>query len=606
MTVEGLEHAWTPLAASLTAFVATLVLTPLVRMAAVRAGLVSRPVQDRWGRRAVARLGGVAIFFGFLAGAVLWLPLRGAGGVLMAGAGAVFLLGLGDDLRRMRPYVKLVVQLLIGCLMVLAGLRIELDQAPWLSIPLSVLWFVFVMNAFNLLDNMDGLAAGIGGMAAGFCAVHAWLLGDWTLVGYSAVLFGAALGFLQYNLPPAKIYMGDSGSHVLGLVLAALSVMGTWQPSAQLLSVLAVPVLVLAVPIFDTLFVTIQRLRHGQHPFVGGTDHVSHRLAILGLSTRQTMGVLYLLSASLGALSILAGLLNALPVLALGLFTIAVLLLLGRYLSRVKVYRIAAGAAVPAEARAVRVTRIDTILLHKRRLFEILADFLLLSAAYVLAYLLRFEGGLNPPLSRQIAQSLPLILVIKIACFAVCGLYRGLWRYVSLADLVGLVRTVTLASMLSALAVLFLWRFEGYSRAVFVIDWMITLLAVAGARVTERLLDEWIRRAASGGTPVLVVGAGDVGAAMLRSLRSLHEGPGGLRVVGVLDDDPDKLGSRIHGVPVLGSREDLEQAISAWRVQTVFVAIADPPADLLEHIRRGCEPRGVAWRVVSSGLESPV
>ena len=403
--------------------------------------------------------------------------------------------------------LKLIGQLLIGCVVVVSGVRIELPQWPWLSIPLSVFWFVFVMNAFNLLDNMDGLAAGVGAIAAAFCAFHAALTQQWLVVSLDAALCGACLGFLLFNFPPAKIFMGDAGSHLLGLNLAALALFGSWRHSTQLLSVLAVPLLLLAVPIFDTCFVTVQRLVHRQHPFVGGTDHVSHRLAVLGLSTRRTVFALYGVSAALGWLSVASVFLRPVATLVIWLFALAALVLVGCYLSQVNVYRLEERTAMPSEEELARpVTLIETMLLHKRRLVEILVDFGLVSGTYVFAHLLRFEGSLTPDLQALVVQSLPVILVIKLACFAACGLYRGVWRYLGLADLVAVFKAVSVGSALSLLALLYVWRFEGYSRAVLIIDWMLTFLAVGGARVAERLLDVWIGEAAPRGSPIVIIG----------------------------------------------------------------------------------------------------
>ena len=552
----ALSDAIIAAAAGLTAFAVTLSLTPVIRWAAVRYGWVAKPPGDRWGRRIIARLGGVAMFLGFTAAALLWVPLKPPVFGLLAGTVLIFGLGLLDDLRRMPPYTKLVGQLLVGCVVVLGGIRIELIHWPWLSIPLSVFWFVLVMNAFNLLDNMDGLAAGVGAIASAFCAFHAALGQLWVVVSLDLILCGSCLGFLLFNFPPAKIYMGDSGSHFLGLSLAALALFGTWRQSTQLLSVLAVPSLLLAVPIFDTCFVTIQRLAHRQHPFVGGTDHVSHRLAILGLSTRQTVSALYAVSVCVGLLSVASVFFKPIPVMVLSLFVVTALVLLGGYLSKVNVYRLEQPAAHPEiPASAKPVTLIETMLLHKRRLVEVLVDFALVSGAYVFAHLLRFEGVLSEGLQRLLLQSLPLVLLAKLTCFVLCGLYRGVWRYLGLSDIITVFKAVTLGSLLAAFALLFVWRFEGYSRTALVIDWMLTFLAVGGSRVVERLLDEWIGGASAQGAPIVIIGAGDTGARVLRLLK--EEGRSAHRVVGFLDDDVRKHGNRIHGVPVLGGRERL-------------------------------------------------
>ena len=224
--IESFSPAARVLAACASAFALTYVATPLVRISAVRLGLVSRPTHDRWGRRAIARLGGAALFFGVVASALAWAGGKELWGVLAA-ASLVFLLGLWDDLRRMRPYTKLIGQILVGCFAVLAGIRFDLPDFAWAAIPLSVLWLVFIMNAFNLLDNMDGLAAGVGGIAGFFCTMQSALVGQWSMAVVSAALTGACLAFLRYNFSPARIFMGDSGSHLLGFCLGASALVGT-------------------------------------------------------------------------------------------------------------------------------------------------------------------------------------------------------------------------------------------------------------------------------------------------------------------------------------------------------------------------------------------
>ncbi len=602
MATETLEHVGAAALAGATAFLITFLFTPLVRSVAVKFGWVAKPAEDRWGRRVIARLGGVAMFLSFVVAVLLWVRWKPEVWSLLVGVSMVFGLGLLDDVRRMPPYTKLIAQMLIGSAVVFSGIRITFISWAWLSIPLSVLWFVLVMNAFNLLDNMDGLAAGVGAIAAFFCALHAGLAGQWTETTVAVIISGICLGFLRYNFPPAKIFMGDSGSHLLGLSLATLAMMGSGRHSTSLVSVLAIPTLVLAVPIFDTCFVTVQRLLHQQHPFTGGKDHVSHRLAVLGLSTRQTVVALYGVSVCLGLLSVASTALKPLPAIALWLSVLTALVLCGLYLAQVKVYRLEQRPAVIEPSRlATSTTLIGTMLLHKRRLLEILIDFSIVSSAYVFAHLLRFEGILTAEYQQRIVQSLPLILLIKLACFAVCGLYRGVvWRYLSLSDLMVIVRGVTLGSILTALALLYLWRFEGYSRSVLIIDGMLTFLGVGGSRVLGRLLDEWIRGAVAKGTPALIVGAGDTGARVLRSLK--YESKVTYRVVGFLDDDVRKLGERIYGSPVLGTRAQLPRLMEAHRIREVLVAITDPPGDLLQYIQGCCELRGVAWKVVTAGV----
>ena len=335
------------------------------------------------------------------------------------------------------------------------------------------------------------------------------------------------------------------------------------------------------------------------HPFVGGTDHVSHRLAILGLSERQAVLTLYGMSAALGLLSVVTAKFTPLSTLVLWAVVLTALLLFGRYLAKVQVYRLEPSEASLASV-AAPTTRIQTMLLHKRRLVEVLVDFCLISSAYIVAHLLRFEGTMTPGLQQMIAKSLPFILVIKLVCFVAYGLYRGVWRYIGFADILATLKAVTVSSVVSAVVLLYVWRFAGFSRAVLVIDWMLTFLAVGGARIVERLLDEWIRASTERRIPTLIIGAGDTGERVLRFLR--REAALDRRVIGFLDDDLSKLGAQIHGCAVLGTRVKLWEVLERFQVREVLIAITDPPGELLQYVQDGCQSREVSWRVVTAGM----
>ncbi|MBI3332939.1 MAG: hypothetical protein HYZ93_02475 [Candidatus Omnitrophica bacterium] len=580
----------------------SLLLTPAIRAFAVLTGAVSRPSQDRWGRRAIARLGGLSIAVGFLI-TVAWGISRDHRmlGLFLGGLLMLFV-GLVDDFRRIPPYTKLVAQIIAGCLVVLCEIQVQ-TVSPWLAIPLTITWLVLIMNAFNLLDNMDGLSAGVGVIAALFCIWHAVQNNQWLVAALSASLGGATLGFLRYNLPPAKIFMGDSGSQLLGLGLGTLSLMGNLNQSTRLLGILALPTLLLAVPIFDTCFVTVQRILHGRHPFQGGTDHLSHRLGILGLSTRQVVFALYGLSATFGWLSLLLSSQGPIAVTGVWLLVVVLLLLLGVYLSRVRVY---AGAEVPAPPLNPQVTFISTMLLYKQRILEVCVDFALICASYVIAFALRFEGNITYDLEVLIMKSLPWIIVAKMVSFFACGVYRGVRRYTSLADAVNIFRGVVLGSVFSSLAPLYLWRFEGYSRAVFIIDGLLLFVTVGASRVAERLLNEWITGSVEGAVPVLIVGAGDTGELLLRQIK--QEAQGKRRVIGFLDDDPAKQGDRIHGIRIRGSRKELGVVVQEFSVREIFIAMRYPPEELLRQVRGYCEENGISWRVVKTvaANESPL
>jgi UDP-GlcNAc:undecaprenyl-phosphate GlcNAc-1-phosphate transferase len=273
---------------------------------------------------------------------------------------------------------------------------------------------------------------------------------------------------------------------------------------------------------------------------------------------------------------------------------VGLLALVGTYLAKVRVYTTGASAW----ATQSHLTLIETTLLHKWRITEVAVDFVLVSSSYVIAHMLRFEANLTLDLEVLVLKSLPLIIGVKMFCFFACGIYRGVWRYIGLNDLVNILRAVVLGSILSAVLLLYLWRFEGYSRAVFVIDGLLLFLGVCGARLTEPLLNEWISASAQDAIPVLMVGAGDTGVFALQQLKLDTQRK--RRVVGFLDDDASKQGNRIHGIPILGSRYRLGEIAQEYGIREVLIAMSRPPTELVQQIKSYCEENGLQWQMVNA------
>lgn len=313
---------------------ASLVATPVARRAAIRLDIVDHPGTRKVHVSPVPYLGGVAIYLAFAA--ILFVDrdaiLHGNGaakatGQLLAivvGASLMALLGLLDDRFDLPPLIKLLGQLCGALLLILAQVTIRLNHFQWLEAPLTLLWVVGITNAFNLMDNMDGLAVGTAGIAACFFFLHAIsaLTAQTLVAALAAALAGACFGFLFYNWNPAKIFMGDAGSLFLGYLLAALALKLTLAPMTPAVSKIAAelgypvgagthaiallaPIYVLGLPIFDTTLVTLSRLRRGMPVSQGGRDHTSHRLVAAGLSDREAVMTLYLASCALGAVSII-------------------------------------------------------------------------------------------------------------------------------------------------------------------------------------------------------------------------------------------------------------------------------------------------------------
>src|SRR5258705_4475518 len=323
----------------LAALALSLVLTPACRSMAQRLGFVAKPRADRWGRRPRALFGGLAIVGTVMAltaatGAPrpLWQLL--AAGALIAGV------GLADDVLSTKPATKLIAQISVASLLLFFGYRLNWIESTIGDAMLTLFWIVGITNAFNLLDNMDGLCAGIA-LVAGSCLLvgsTAHGIGPEDL--YIAILLGATAGFLVYNFHPASIYLGDTGSLFLGLNLATLTLLARPQGGGRsgLLSTVTVPVLLLLVPIFDTTFVTALRLLAGRKPSQGGRDHTSHRLVAIGLSEPRAVTTLCALAAGGGRLSpLLPPRGPSRPLVAARTFMLALVKFLV-YLARIRAY----------------------------------------------------------------------------------------------------------------------------------------------------------------------------------------------------------------------------------------------------------------------------
>lgn len=298
-------------AALLVAAVVALIATPVVRSLAFTIGAVDVPRDSRrMHDHPIPRMGGLAIFFGFILSVLLFLPLTTQLRGMLLGAVVIVILGIFDDIYALSAKLKFAVQIGAALIAVLMGNQIDYLSNPnifssdpyWhlgvLSIPISVLWIVAITNAVNLIDGLDGLACGVSTISSMTMLVIALTVAEAQVAILMAALAGACIGFLPYNLNPAKIFMGDTGSTFLGFVLATVSIQGLFK-SYAIIS-FAVPFLVLGLPIFDTCFAILRRLARGQSPMAPDRGHIHHRLIDMGFTQKQAVAVLYLISAILG------------------------------------------------------------------------------------------------------------------------------------------------------------------------------------------------------------------------------------------------------------------------------------------------------------------
>ena len=322
------EDIWYVLLALLVAAIISCLATPLVKMLSVKYGAVDVPKDGRrMHDHPIPRMGGLAIFFGFMTSMLLFVALDPAKKGMLAGAVIIVILGVLDDKYSLPAKPKFLVQVIAALIAVMAGNRIEVLSNPnifsadpiwelgWLSFPVTVIWIVAITNAVNLIDGLDGLACGVSTISAATMLIIALIVTELDIVSeldvavMMAALAGACMGFLPYNFNPAKIFMGDTGATFLGFIMATVSVEGMFKMYG-LISFVA-PFLILGLPIFDVCFAVIRRVSHGQSPMKPDRGHVHHRLIDMGFSQKQAVGVLYVISAILGLSAVVLTATNA-------------------------------------------------------------------------------------------------------------------------------------------------------------------------------------------------------------------------------------------------------------------------------------------------------
>ena len=289
----------------LVALAVTFVLTPVVKNFAIRIGAVDKPDARKVHHGLIPRLGGRAIYAGFMVSVIATIGFTYEMVGIMVGATFLIAVGIADDVYSLPPKVKLLGQIIAAAIpVVIFNINIEWIDVPRLgiiylpeiiSLPLTIFWIIGFVNTVNLIDGLDGLAAGIATIASIAIALLAFQMGQWVAAAAMIAMTGACLAFLQYNFNPAKIFMGDTGSMFLGYIISAVSVMGSMKTVAT--AVLIVPLLALTVPITDTLLAIVRRKSSGVPIFSPDKNHLHHRLLAKGLNQKQVVLVMYALTA---------------------------------------------------------------------------------------------------------------------------------------------------------------------------------------------------------------------------------------------------------------------------------------------------------------------
>lgn len=587
-------------------------LTPLVRRLALRLGAVDRPDARKVHRGPVPRLGGVAV----AAGVGLTLALTASfdrfyapffqldlarWGGLWLGVLPVLAAGVWDDLRSLPAAPKFLLQGMGAGVAIWSGFLIDqIGLGPEYALELGVLaylvtllWIVGVTNAFNLIDGLDGLAGGMALIAAAALAGITFLNGDVQTALFLIILCGALLGFLPYNFHPARIFLGDSGSLVLGFVLSLIAIRSA-QKGATVVAVL-IPLLVLGIPLFDTLVAIARRflravegsLREGGSfrdrlagVFQADRGHLHHVLLRKGFSHRGAVLLLYglgVLLASAAFIAVLARDLNA------GL--LLVLLVVGtaigiRKLQHPELQIVRSGLAV----------RTLSLPLFSRLFFQVFIDAALVAGAYYGAFLLKTEVWSLGALKTAFLQTLPLVLTVKVGALILFGVYRGVWRYTNLAGLFRLGQGIAAGCLAAALLITMFYTYP-ISPALFVIDLILLTVVIGGSRVAFRLLEHLQYQARADARRALIYGAGKGGALILQEClqnTDLHMSP-----VGFLDDDEHKAGKILNGYQIYGTLERLSEIIQERRVTDLLIASEKIGEEQVDRVRALCAQWGV-------------
>ena len=557
------------------------ILVPIIRRVARGGGLFEHPVEDRWHRRPVPKFGGAGMAIAFLLAA--WPVTDGNLTLLVAAPIAMFLLGLVDDLRPTRPAAKFVAQIAVAAGFLALAPHVTITGQPLADALLAVLWFVGITNAFNLLDNIDGLAAGVATIAGAFLVTSLVVSGQPFLLSLAlpvAAITGVAAGFLLYNWHPASIFMGDGGSHLLGAFFASATLLAVPHLRIEGGGV-TIAVVLLLVPCADTALVILTRQLSGRSAFVGGRDHLSHRLVALGTDDRAAVLMLYAVAAIGGFAALSLQTLGATVGWAIVASYAAGVGVLGVYLAHVD---------VRSDTRRRSRLPLPTELTARYRLYEVVLDALLISLAYYLGLVTRFrEPERFSVFLAHFADILPVVATIHLAALWMVGKYKRTAVRSALSSAMTILRGAALGSAGSVIAVLYLTRFEGYSRIAFAVAAVFVVALLWSEHFALRAFDEFLRRRQHPDRLAIVYGAGARGALAVRELR--NNVARGLSPLGVIDDDPARRRDEVEGTRVLGTLDDLDRVLSDARgaVSTVIVAIQSLPDDRFDRLCATCE-----------------
>ena len=594
-------------------------LSPVICRTALALGVVDLPGERKIHTTPVPRIGGVVVALSIgatiLAAIVInWLVPSGLNlsrwWPVLAGGTIIFLGGLVDDLQPLSAWGKFLTQAAGALVAIGMGVRVDEVslfgndpvQLGMFAVPLTLLWIVGITNAFNLVDGLDGLAAGLGSIAAATCAALFAIRGDAQDAGLLIIVLGALLGFLPYNFNPARMYLGDSGSQLIGYLLAVLAIRGS-QKQATVLAVV-IPLLIFGLPILDTLLSMARRFAAGfresfvldlparyaratKQMFQGDRDHIHHRLVELGFSHRGAVLALYttaFLLSGFAFASVLAQYRNAaLILISVGVATVIGLTKLGYANGRI--------------LRAHLLLQWSEHARFDRSFFMGFVDLVLIGAAYWGAYLLLFGFPLSSSIGQWYLNAFPLVMLIQMSTIGLCGLYRGVWRAIGASDLIRVYFAVCAGGVVAYSLVLITDPPAG-AVGLFVLDVLELGWLMGAARSAYRIVEFFHHLGGTAARPALIYGAGLGGQLLLRELRQNEDR--GIHAVGFLDDDVKLQRRVINGVPVVGSGLDFASVLDRYPVDAVIISSEKICGSVLRQALLLAKSRGI--EVLRSGF----
>lgn len=559
-----------PYFTGIAAFVLSLLITPLVIKLAYARNWVVAPRKDRWHKKPTALMGGIGIFTSFIVAYFISAPAH-TDWLLMLACVIMFITGLVDDLIELQPIIKLLVQVVCAFLLIYDRYTFGNDLFSWAGIPLTFFWVIGITNAMNLLDNMDGLAAGLSCIISAIAGVLSINSGEFGLASFAFAITGATFGFCFYNFNPAKIFMGDSGSLFLGFSLSFLSLAlqkhftGLGSP----LLMVFIPVALLAIPIMDTTLVTIKRLIAGRKVSQGGKDHTSHRLVALGLSERKAVILLYGICAVWGILCLFIKNIDLDVLVSLVVCLSVFSMVFAVLLSGVKVYNESEEKLAYLRSRGQGKKNnllVRFIFLNKKMILGIFVDMLIIYASFFLAAKatgVRLAGEYS---------ILAFFICTKISLFYLYNLYNRMWRYISMKELSGYIVSLFLATIVIVLALYFSGNYYIYNGYFFLTDFQLSFTGIIFSRLIYRWLKEFFFDRRPKNKRILIYGAGDRGYLLIKEL--MQNDKYDMIAVGCIDDDDSKHGMHMHGLKIFGDASAIEATCAKTNASIVIIATA--------------------------------